>query len=196
MFRRHRPALFAAACATAVILALAACGGSASKQTASQENEEKLVSFARCMREHGISASTSPGAIKFNSANPQAIEAAQTACKRYQPSARKENVSPAERAAAEDAALKFARCMRSHGINIPNPTVSGNGGIGIRVQGGPSSPNPSSATFQAAQNACKGLLPKPPGAGAGSGLSTSGPSSSGSGPGSGSGASLSLHMGG
>jgi hypothetical protein len=190
MFRRHRLAVLAVAFATSAILALAACGGSASKQTASQENDEKFVSFAKCMREHGLNVSTSPGAIKINSANPRTLQAAQNACKRYQPSARKENVSPAQRAAAEDAALKFAKCMRSHGINVPNPTVTGEGGIGIKIQGGPGSVNPSGANFQAAQKACQGLLPKPPGAPAGAGFNTGGPGSPGSG------ASLSLRTGG
>jgi hypothetical protein len=188
-----RPALvpLAVLCAAGPSLALAACGGSASGSAAAEEKdrERELVKFAQCMREHGVNVSTPTGAsgeIKITgtatAANPHALEAAQNACKRYQPSAAKQSISPAERAALEDASVKFAQCMRSHGVNVPNPTTSaGGGGFSIRIQGGPGSVNPSSPRFQAAQKACQALFPKPPGA-RGPGLSTNAPSSPGSGP--------------
>jgi hypothetical protein len=187
-----RPSLaqLAALATAGASLALVACGGSASGSAASREKdrEQALVKFAQCMREHGVNVSTptgAAGAIKITgtagAANPHSLEAAQDACKRYQPSGGKQSISPAERAALEDASLKFAQCMRSHGVNVPNPTTSAGGaGFSIRIQGGPGSVNPSSPNFQAAQKACQGLLPKPPG-GKGPGLSTNGPSSPGSG---------------
>jgi hypothetical protein len=50
------------------------------------------------------------------------------------------------------AALKFAECMRSHGVtNFPDPNSQG----GIQATG----LNPGSATFQAASNSCRHLLP-------------------------------------
>jgi hypothetical protein len=188
-----RPALvpLAVLCAAATSLALTACGGSASGSAASSEKDggQDLVKFAQCMREHGVNVTTPTGAsgeIKITgtatAANPHALEAAQAACKRYQPSAGKQNISPAERASLEDASVKFAQCMRSHGVNVPNPTTSAaGGGFSIRIQGGPGGVNPSSPGFQSAQKACQGLLPKPPGA-TGPGLSTNAPSSPGSGP--------------
>jgi hypothetical protein len=188
-----RPSLvqLAALCAAGASLAVAACGGSASGSAASveKEKEQNLVKFAKCMREHGVQVSTPSGGsgeIKITgtgkAGNPHSLEAAQSACKRYQPSAGKQNISPADRAAIEDASLKFAQCMRSHGVNVPNPTTNAGGaGFSIRIKGGPGSVNPSSPSFQAAQKACQGLLPKPPG-GKGPGLSTNGPSSPGSGP--------------
>ena len=41
-------------------LAFAACGGSGSKTNASAktDNEQQLVNFTRCMREHGVNVST------------------------------------------------------------------------------------------------------------------------------------------
>jgi hypothetical protein len=188
-----RPALtpLAFLCAAGASLALAACGGSASGSAAKQEKqrEQDLVKFAKCMREHGVNVSTpagGPGAIRITGtgtpSNPNSLEAAMNACKRYQPSAGKENISPAERAALQDASLKFAQCMRSHGVNVPNPTTSsGRLGFSIRAQAGPGGVNPSSPSFQAAQKACQGLLPKRPG-GRGPGLSTNGPSPGGAGP--------------
>ncbi len=60
-------------------------------------------------------------------------------------------VSPAH----AEAALKFADCMRSHGVpNFPDPT----GGGGIHIQAG-SGINPQSPSFKAAQQACFKLLP-------------------------------------
>ena len=55
-------------------------------------------------------------------------------------------------------ALAFSRCMRAHGLsNFPDPTSHGNS---IQLSVGPSSGvNPRSPAFQAAQTACKHLLP-------------------------------------
>jgi hypothetical protein len=64
-----------------------------------------------------------------------------------------------------DAGLKFAACMRSHGVpNLPDP---GGGGGGIQIPSG-SGINPSSPAFQSAQKACSKLLPFPTPGGAGS----------------------------
>lgn len=55
-----------------------------------------------------------------------------------------------------DAALKFASCMRTHGVsNFPDPSTSG-GGIQIKLSAGL---KPFSPAFQAAQKACQKLLP-------------------------------------
>lgn len=55
-----------------------------------------------------------------------------------------------------DAALKFARCMRTHGVpNFPDPSTAG-GGIKIQLGSGL---KPFSPAFQAAQKACRRLLP-------------------------------------
>jgi hypothetical protein len=49
------------------------------------------------------------------------------------------------------ALLKYARCMRAHGVsNFADPTSSGLSLSGV---------NPSSPRFQAAQNACRSVLP-------------------------------------
>ncbi|HEV7584759.1 MAG TPA: hypothetical protein VGO14_03165 [Solirubrobacteraceae bacterium] len=144
-------------CAAGASLALAACGGSspaATKRTA----EESMVKFARCMREHGVNVPTpTPGQpVRFTSSNPQAMDAAQNACKRYTAA---QEPSPADQAAHLEAGRKFARCMRSHGIQVPDPSTT-QGGVAIKMNGGPGSINPSSPAFQAAQTACQSLLGK------------------------------------
>jgi hypothetical protein len=67
------------------------------------------------------------------------------------------NASSASRA-SYSAGLRFADCMRSHGVtNFPDPP-SGGGGIQITPGSGI---NPQSPAFQSAQNACAKLMPGP-----------------------------------
>ncbi len=165
--------------ALGVALLLVACGGSnpatdaAARERASERSQEaKLAEFARCLREHGVQASTSPGpggegvGLKIGSSTeggsqrtrPHTMEAAQKACQKYRPEPKKLKLSPQEKVKREEELLKFAKCMREHGINL-HAEVSG-GGIGIQIQGHPGSgPNPQSPAFQAAQRACSGYLP-------------------------------------
>jgi hypothetical protein len=174
-----RPSLasLAAPCAAGAVLLLAACGGSAGGQasTRTQDEETKLVDFAKCLREHGVNASASPGGgLSINgggapapgrspASNQQTMEAAQKACQRYQPSGGRPNLTPQERVAREEAVQKFAKCMRQHGIKVETSTAGG--GVAIRVHssrgggGGSGGPNPASPAFQAGQKACQGLLP-------------------------------------
>jgi hypothetical protein len=72
----------------------------------------------------------------------------------------------------KQAALDFARCMRQHGIDMPDPKFTGNGGVIQEFRSGPGNRGPNDQKFKAAQQACQKLLPN---AGKGQGgLSTSG----------------------
>jgi hypothetical protein len=184
-------------CVVLASLLLAACGGSTPKAAASHENEEKLVKFARCLREHGVNVSTGSGKgqLRINGTNPTVMNAAQNACKRYQPSAGKENLTPQEKVAREEAVQKFAKCMREHGIKVETSTAGGAVKVGIHGGPGASGPNPESPAFQAAQKACQGLLPFKggPGGRVQDSPAAGGPATSKSSPGSsGSGAGLSI----
>ena len=63
--------------------------------------------------------------------------------------------SPQER--AQDGALKFAQCMRSNGVDVPDPQVGENGLI--RIAPGPGGPGvgqaPDSPVFRKAEAACR-----------------------------------------
>jgi len=181
-------------------LVLVACGGSGSSPNAGTktDNEQQTLNFTRCMREHGVNISTpngpGGGPINVTGTSPQVTEAAQKACARYRPQGGPEKLSPAERAAREDAVQSFARCMRSHGVEVQAQTQGGAVRIGVHMNNAKENP-----AFQAAQKACESYLPKPPGGRAG-GLkrgSGGGPSteSSGQAPAPGGGSSLGLNAG-
>ncbi len=166
----HRPALalLAVLSLIATPVALAACGGSSPSSTSTaateQQAEVKNADFAKCLREHGIdaTAATGPGgedAVRVHSAGGAAkMEAAQNACKKYQPAPRKLNLSPQEKVERAEAVEKFAKCMREHGIEVH--ASSSEGRIAIQIHGKPGAgPNPESPAFQKAQQSCQGLLP-------------------------------------
>jgi hypothetical protein len=61
--------------------------------------------------------------------------------------------------------LEFARCMRDHGVDMPDPTFDGSGGgaliqktDGAGAAGGGT--GPGNATFDAAQKACQPIMDK------------------------------------
>src|SRR6266540_3588276 len=65
----------------------------------------------------------------------------------------------------EDKVRDFTKCMREHGVDIPEPTsapkAGGGGGVGIEIQGN----GPDKEKIDAANEACRKLLPnggKPP----------------------------------
>jgi hypothetical protein len=78
-----------------------------------------------------------------------------------------ETIDPAKRAKLQETALKYARCMRGQGVNMPDPKLSGNGGLTFQAGPGPKSNSsgrtglgvsPDSPKFQAADKACNHLL--------------------------------------
>ena len=113
------------------------------------------------MRSHGVSGFPDPtiGSNGLPSFGPTpnvnggapAYKAARQACKNDLPSLGPH--TPAEKATANAAALKYATCMRSNGVpNFPDP--NGQGLIQINATG---DVEPSSPAFQKAQTACKSL---------------------------------------
>jgi hypothetical protein len=163
-FRRFTAVAVPLALAAASSLALAACGGS-SPPASTASADASALKFARCMRQHGIPfPDPTPGggqqAVQIK--DPQAFDAANNACARYRAAAEKK-MTPAQQAEFQDKALQFSRCMRAHGVNVPDPQTSGNGGaikVVKRAGSGDTGPDPSSPAFQSAQKACQSLLPK------------------------------------
>jgi hypothetical protein len=143
-------------------------GGGRSSSTGSKK--ASALAYSKCMRAHGvtdfpdpdskgqltINKTGGPGSSDLDPNNAQ-FQAAQEACKSLAPRPH----TPAQQASRRADALKFAKCMRDHGItDFPDPNASG----GLEIKGSPGgSPgddlDPNSPQFQSAQKACKHLLP-------------------------------------
>ncbi len=131
-------------------------GGIGSSNTAT--NLEQGVKFSQCMRANGVSAFPDPdasgqltidGVVNGSSLNPNAsaFQQALSACKNLEPP----GFMGTERTAQQqEAALKFAQCMRANGVtDFPDPTPDG---PLINVNGARSIPG-----FQAAQAKCSAI---------------------------------------
>jgi hypothetical protein len=158
--------------ALAFSLALSACGinVNAAHPTPTPDPERAMLAFTQCMRAHGVNLPDpgSNGTVTIggpdNPIDSTTMQAAQNACKSKLPKGGKQPTA-AEQKQFQDAALKFAQCMRAHGVDMPDPTF-GNGGGGVQVQQKMGSgTDPTSAQFQAAQKACQSLMPNRPGSG-------------------------------
>jgi hypothetical protein len=95
--------------------------------------------------------------------DPQEFEKAQKACEQYRDDIRP-NLSEEEKEEQKERALEFARCMREHGIDIPDPQG------GAMMIGPDAGINPDDPAFQRAQKACSDKIPGlfgggPPGGG-------------------------------
>ena len=171
--RRRRRAGPVLAALALVALLIAACGSGskgpsvarvgsstpAASGSSSAGTGRSAVAYARCMRSHGVPNFPDPDSqgrfnAKPNLGSPQ-MQAAQKACQGLLPRGGNQtteggNLTPQQQAQM----LKYARCMRAHGItNFPDPTSKGLGlspGNGI---------DPNSPQFQAADKACHSLLP-------------------------------------
>jgi hypothetical protein len=164
--RLRRAGLLAAALACLALVA-AACSSPAKTGTgagaAGGSNEHSALAFSRCMRAHGITGFPDPDSqgnlalpksgpgTKFDPKSPQ-FKAANNACKSLMPGGQ---MDPAQQAVAKAQALKYARCMRAHGISdFPDPNSQG--GFDFAAPKGSSSDlDPHNPRFQAANEACQ-----------------------------------------
>jgi hypothetical protein len=154
---------------TAAALLLAACGGGSGGggAAAGKPDDAKLLAFNACMRKAGLdfkdpTPGGGPQSIKIpKGISPARLQTIQRDCARKTGGGPKEP-SKAEQAKFLDQALKFARCMRAHGVDMPDPKAQG-GGISIQKRSsgsGSSGPNPDSPAFQRAQSECQSFMPK------------------------------------
>jgi hypothetical protein len=154
----------------AASVGLAACGSSGSSTTnaGASSKYQRGLAFASCMRSHGVPnfpdptsngaagmrVQVSPGGTKVNgvTVNGPAFQSAMQSCKSYLPNGG--SPSGAVSAQRRQQALKFAQCMRTHGVpNFPDPQFHGGG---VLIQG----INPNDPAFQKAQQACGSLIGK------------------------------------
>jgi hypothetical protein len=123
----------------------------------SSDPQQAALAYARCMRQHGINmadpkldANESMGSVLPEGVNPDdpKFKAAQQACQQYTPNGG-QPIKPNQQ--QKQQLLAFARCMRQHGINMPDPDA--NGGVDMR---GVDSDTPK---VKAAEQACQQYTP-------------------------------------
>jgi hypothetical protein len=112
--------------------------------------------FARCMRSHGVANFPDPGAsgaipkesVQQLGVSDSQFQSAQSACNHFLPNGGN-GPNQAELQHVRALGLSFARCMRSHGVALPDPGSDG------RIPDPTSSGiNQGSPQFQAANQAC------------------------------------------
>ena len=139
MNRRRQP--LAALAVIAVVALISACGASAPNGTTGSSaannpgaNAHKAVTFAKCMRSNGVSKFPDPGASdkltidaiangsSLDTSTP-AFRQAISACKALEPAGFMGSKRSSQQ---QDAALKFAQCIRAHGVkDFPDPIPNG-----------------------------------------------------------------------
>jgi len=141
----------------------ATSGVASATQTAGNSGDAVTaqLKFAQCMQSHGEPDYPEPGGnaeanaksmLKLGPSSPHFL-AAEKACKQLLPEG--EQASPGEQARVEAEALKFANCMRTHGMaNWPDPSSNG---VGYMVA--PAGAAATSPAYLKASKACKQLLP-------------------------------------
>ncbi len=158
-------------------MVLAGCGGSAGadrdvatgdsrKSTATtakkKDRQQSALEFARCMREHGVDmpdpkvgedglVTVGPGEGPTPGQEMQIDPEAEKACRHLLGEGLQDGPGGKPDPKEQERALKFARCMREHGVNVPDPKFEG-GGTAFEIGEGF---DPSSPTFKEAQEACK-----------------------------------------
>jgi hypothetical protein len=169
---RGRRAVLAALAALPLIAAGCSSGGggggvaslsaSAGASTSAAPKAGALA-YSQCMRRHGVPSFPDPDAdgrlqLKMGPGtgidpNSAQFKAAQQACKALQPTP-----PAAVQQRNYDALLKFAQCMRKHGVpGFPDPTADG--GLILKAKPGDSSLDPNSPAFKRAQQACQQYMP-------------------------------------
>ena len=146
-------AVFVAACSGGSDSPGVAGGSPSPSSSASSQNGP--LAYSECMRSHGIPNFPDPnsqGGIEFNATgvNQATLQAAQRACGSLRDGGSANGGTPQDLAKE----LKFAKCMRSHGVtDFPDPNSNG-GFSGTGSTAGPGAVNPQSPTFQSAQATC------------------------------------------
>jgi hypothetical protein len=139
-----------------------------------KDDEQKMRDFTKCMRDHGIDMpepKTGAGGgamIELNGGpgDEEKMKAADEACKHLLPNG---GVPPKLDAAQLDKMREQAKCMREHGVNMPDPDPNN---PGMRIEGS-GDPEKDKAAFEACMGKDGGMHMETKGDGGGdSGPST------------------------
>ncbi|MBM7773791.1 hypothetical protein JOD54_003995 [Actinokineospora baliensis] len=138
-------------------------GSTAAEPADTRSDEERVLAFAQCMREHGIDVPDpepgGQGGIQVRvpeGMDKGKVDEANATCRAHLPNGGEPG--KADPGMVEQA-RKMAQCMRENGVSeFPDPDENGGIRIEARKDGGI---NPESPEFKAAQQKCDQFLPKP-----------------------------------
>jgi hypothetical protein len=158
--------LLAAACgggsSNSKVAQISTTGSGNSSASSSASSKGDVRAYSACMRSHGVANFPDPdskGRIAMNSGvdpeSPQ-FKTAARACQTLLPTDGRP--TPAQQAEDQQAMLKYARCMRAHGVpKFADPKAGEGLSIGKKAGVDPNTPQ-----FKAAQQTCQKLLPGGP----------------------------------
>jgi hypothetical protein len=142
-------------------------GGDDDGDITDAEREDAMLEFTECMRDHGVdmpdpqTGGDGQGPVVMrreagSAADEEAFQEAQDACDSIMEDAfgDRPRIDPEEQAEMQDNALAYAKCMREHGIDFPDPEFS-EGGMGMRLGDGI---DPEDPDFIEAEEECEPLL--------------------------------------
>jgi hypothetical protein len=121
-----------------------------------KEREQALLKYARCMRENGVNLPDPVNGrfdLRANRGQERKVAAAQEACRDILKNAAPK-LSEEQQAEVREAALKFAKCMREHGVDMPDPKFRAGGGVLVQMPPG----TERDPDLESAQKACQSIL--------------------------------------
>jgi len=177
--RSRSAVLLSTAAALTSAITIAACGSSTPNapttrsqagtrtgaRASTSSGSNSTLPFSKCMRANGvpnfpdlagngmlIQGTEQTLTVNGVAVNAPAFQAARARCQKYLPS---QQAGPAQAAQQRQRGLRFAKCMRSHGVpNFPDPKVISNQGGNQQVY--LPGINMQSPAFQSAAKACGG----------------------------------------
>ena len=130
-----------------------------------QDFQTAILAYTRCMRANGVQMAdpnfngSGGGGCFFRLNRPRndpKFRQAQSKC-RSKLNAIRPQFTPAQQQQFQQTALKFAQCMRKHGVNVPDPSFNGGGGGGRGLFGG-GNINPNDPKVRTAIQACRSVF--------------------------------------
>jgi hypothetical protein len=150
-------AALAAACSKASGPDIPTASGSASASTSAGSGD--LTAFVSCVRQHGVTVpDPNPGFAWQQAEHSHGWEAAWEACRHLLPPP---PVGAQQLPSAQqlEQLRTYAVCMRAHGIDMSDPTPTGDMIIGGRLEHATKAQVQNDPGYKAAYQACKNKLP-------------------------------------
>ena len=135
-------------------------GAAADDGTGAKDSEEAMLAFARCMRANGVDMPdprAGEGAFVItpdtdpSEGSRERFREAGDKCRRHLEGIEPPELNEEQQEALEEATLEHVRCMRKHGVEMPDPSFGEGGRMAIPLDG----IDLDDPDFRTAQKACE-----------------------------------------